>query len=609
VPNWWKTPLARRVASASLAVLLVLAPWGFKRVHRLAETPSLTADEMRLALAAARAALERGAGGGETGPTDEAGLGRTVSAPVFVSVYLPGRGEAGPIVGRWEPPSPGASATLGRALEAAGRQAGAELARAKVSKERLARTRIKIDLVGPPGPLWSRANWYLEWVVDPGLDGMRARRGDKEAWYLPSWTVERGEEVFRSLEGLDRELGGGADSTRRFRSFAFVEGVEGEPGPLPIYRGNVLRPAVDGAVLRQSLLEAGGFLARSVQGDGRYCYTYDAGRDRCDDDYNLLRHAGTTYSLFQLYREFHEPSFLGAAERATAWLRKQVRPVDNDPSRAFLLEGDKAKLGAVGLSMLALVEREKAIGDGADRALLTRLADFVRSQQREDGFFASYFDWGQGANVPSDNSIYYPGEALLGLVRLYSIDPQERYRASAVLAAEFLVKRRWRWAGVELYVPPDAWLTQALAELDAIAPADWARQYTYDLVQTTELTMLRRAEGAPPDLAGAPGEGPLLPHVTPAGSRNEGLTSAYRLAQRTGDRARAEAIRALSLESANFQVAQQLRPANGYFLTNPERARGGFRGTPHRLDVRIDYVQHNVTGLLGLLSILREGRP
>ncbi len=602
--NWWKTSLSRRAALAALGVLVLLSPWGVKRLHRLAEPAPLSADEMRQALALARASLAPGGPGGA-----EAGaLARPVSAPVFVSVYVPGRPGAGPFVGRWAPEK-GGSAPLGRALEAAGRQAGVALAGAKMAPGALARSRVKVDLAGPEGPLWSRAGWYLETVIDPGLDGAVARRGDKEAWFLPSWGVERGEDMGRSLEGLDAELGGGAEGQARFRSFAFVEGVEGEAGPLPVYRGNVLRPGLDVELLRQTLREAGAFLARSVLADGRYCYTYDAGGDGCDDDYNLLRHAGTTYSLFQIYREIREPSLLAAAEKTTAWLRRQVRPVEGDAARAFLLEGDKAKLGAVGLTMLALVERERLLGDGADRALLARLADFVRSQQREDGYFASYFNWGPRASVPGDNSIYYPGEALLGLVRLHSIDPQPRYLASAVLGAEFLVKRRWRWAGVELYVPPDAWLTQALAELDAVAPAEWVRRYTYDIVQTTELTMLRRDEGSPPDLAGGPAAGPVLPNVTPAGSRNEGLTAAYRMAVRAGDTQRAEDIRALSLESAHFQVGQQFRPANSYFLPNPERARGGFRSTPNRLDIRIDYVQHNATGLLGLLSVLREARP
>ncbi|MCU0682420.1 MAG: hypothetical protein MUF34_09220 [Polyangiaceae bacterium] len=605
MPNWWKKPSSLWLA---LAIGALLTPWGVKRAHRLVEPPPLSADEMRAALAAARATFEAGAAGRKAGPLEGA-LDRAVNAPVFVSVYVPGRVGDNLFVGRWQPDAGGGQAPLRQALEAAGSQAGAAIAKARPAADRLAKARVKIDLVGPSSGIWTRAAWYLDWLFDPGRDGLVARRGDGEAWFLPSWTVERGEAPPRAIERLDAELGGRADSIARFRSFAFVEGVEGEAGPLPLHRGNVLRAELDPAMLQQTLREAGAFLTRSVSADGRYCYTYDAGTDACDNDYNLLRHAGTTYSLFQLYRELRDPSFLAAAERATGWLRRQVRPVEGDPTRAFLLEGDKAKLGAVGLSLLALVERERAVHDGVDRALLAQLADFVRSQQRDDGYFTSYFNWGPDANVPRDNSIYYPGEALLGLVRLYGIDPQARYLASAVRGAEFLVKRRWRWGGIELYVPPDAWLTQALAELDAIAPADWVRDYTYEIVQTTELTMLRQDEGAPVDLAGGPAAGPVLPNVTPAGSRNEGLTAAYRMAVRTGDRAKAESIRALSIDSARFQIGQQFRPANSYFLPNPERARGGFRSTPHRLDVRIDYVQHNATGLLGLLGILREARP
>jgi hypothetical protein len=601
----WKTSL-RRAAPVPLALL---ALWALKRAHRLDEPAALSADEMRAALAVARATFDRVAAGRPGPAAADGALERPVDAPVFVSAYVPGRVGEGPFVGRWEPEGAGSSVPLRRALEAAAGQAAAAAARAKPAADRLARARIKIDLAGPPRRLWARGAWYLDVVVDPGRDGLAAGRGGGRAWSLPSWAVERGEAPRASLDALEGSLGGEADGAWRFRSFAFVDGVPGEPGPLPVFRGNVLRAGLDEATLRQTLLDAGGYLARAVKGDGRYCYTYDAGGDDCDADYNLLRHAGTTYSLYQLYREFREPSFAAAAERAARWLRQQVRAVDGDPGRAFLLEGDKAKLGAVGLTLLALVERERALGDGADRALLARLADFVRSQQRDDGYFASYFAWGPQAHVPVENSIYYPGEALLGLIRLYGIDPQERYVASALRGAEYLVKRRWRWGGVELYVPPDAWLTQALAELDGIRPTDWARRYAYDIVQTTELTMLRRDEGAPVDLAGGPASGPVLPNVTPAGSRNEGLTAAYRMAVRAGDAERAAAIKALAFESANFQVGQQFRPANSYFLPNPDAARGGFRSTPHKLDVRIDYVQHNATGLLGLLAIVREERP
>jgi hypothetical protein len=375
---------------------------------------------------------------------------------------------------------------------------------------------------------------------------------------------------------------------------------------LPVFRGNVLLSEVTAVGLRRSLADAAHYLARSIGTDGRYCYVYLVREDRCDDDYNLLRHAGTTYCLYQLHGLLRDPEVLAAAERATDYLRAQVRLVDGDPHRAFVLEGDMAKLGAAGLSLLNLVERERVLGDGRDRELVRQLGAFIVSQQRADGYWPSRFAWRPGLAVTDWNSIYYPGEALLALVRLHRLDPDPSYQRAVLRGAEFLVRRRWKWGGVEVFVPPDAWLAQALAELDALAPAAWIRDYALEIVKVTELTTLRGSEGAPPDLAGGPASGFWFPGVTPAGSRNEATTAVWRMLRRRGERAEAAHLLELALAAARFSLSQQFRPANSYFLPDPARARGGFRGTPTDGAIRIDYVQHNVTGLLGVLGILEE---
>jgi hypothetical protein len=171
----------------------------------------------------------------------------------------------------------------------------------------------------------------------------------------------------------------------------------------------------------------------------------------------------------------------------------------------------------------------------------------------------------------------------------------------------YLVQKRWRFAGVELYVPPDAWLTQALSELDAIAPQTWLRDYAYSLVGVTEMAMLRTEEGAAPDLDGGPASGLSFPGVTPAGSRNEGTTAVWRMAKRRGESAQVARLRAIALRSARFQLNQEIRPENSWFFPEPSHVMGGFRGTAVESEVRIDYVQHNATGLLGVLEMLRDG--
>src|SRR5690242_10299308 len=66
------------------------------------------------------------------------------------------------------------------------------------------------------------------------------------------------------------------------------------------------------------------------------------------------------------------------------------------------------------------------------------------------------------------------------------------------------------------------------------------------------------------------------PRTTPAGSRNEAFSYAWRIAERVGwDR---QWIEGVSLASAAFQLAQQFSsPAQRASVPNYARAEGGFR--------------------------------
>ncbi len=597
----------RLVRLVSVMVLVGALGFGAKACHQLPAGPALTAEQMQELTSVARSTIEAKVSGRQSGaapsPADDAVI---VSEPVFVSIYHPASPRPRlPVVGRWEPTDDAAPLSAARAVFLAASDAADRLSPSL--RRDFGRAIVKVDLAGPARRVWLHSDRYLRLVLDVGQDGLRAWRGEEQRWFLPSWGVERSGTLGGAHE-LVEELAGGKGSVKlsRFRTTSFVE-APGSRVAHHLYRGNVLLGPPSAANIHSALVEAGRYLTRMVDRDGKYCYEYRPRGDRCSSDYNLLRHAGTTYSLFQLHRYVQEPRMLWAAERATDWLRRRVRSVDGDASRAFLLDGDKAKLGAVGLTLIALVEREQDVGDGRDRQLMTRLASFIISQQRGDGYFHSYFAWKPGIALPKRDSIYYPGEALLGLVRLHGIDPQPRYLQAAQRAADFLVKRRWRWAGVEVYVPPDAWLAQALSELDAVAPADWLRDYAYEIFGITEMSMLRADEGAPPDLAGGPANGLGFPRVTPAGSRTEGTGEIWRMAKRRGESERAARVRDIAVQSTRFQLNQQYRPENSYFLPNPGQARGGFRGSPVHGEVRIDYVQHNVSGLLIVLEMLQEG--
>ena len=96
------------------------------------------------------------------------------------------------------------------------------------------------------------------------------------------------------------------------------------------------------------------------------------------------------------------------------------------------------------------------------------------------------------------------------------------------------------------------------------------------------------------------------PRSTPTATRAEGLTAAARLARRTGadETALIEALERM----AGFQLHCQITAENDLYLPRPDLARGGFRRSLTNWEIRIDYVQHNVSALLGLRSLLLTSR-
>ena len=55
-----------------------------------------------------------------------------------------------------------------------------------------------------------------------------------------------------------------------------------------------------------------------------------------------------------------------------------------------------------------------------------------------------------------------------------------------------------------------------------------------------------------------------------------------------------------------FQLQTQFRPESVLYVSDPQRALGGFRRSLTNYEIRIDYVQHNISSLLGLYRILHD---
>jgi hypothetical protein len=347
--------------------------------------------------------------------------------------------------------------------------------------------------------------------------------------------------------------------------------------------------------LLAAALAGGDYLIRVQKPDGSFHYTYNALEDRFSSQaYNILRHAGTAFSLFDLYRATREARYLDAARRAVGFLKTRFRP-SRDGNALYVLDNDgKAKLGANGLALLALTRQMELDPKSADSESALKLANLILLMQRKDGSFESYYRI-RGDEPQGSVSLYYPGEALLGLLQLFKLNGDKRLLDSAQRGAEHLITSQRRM----ISLPPDAWLMQALEALFNVQPAPKYAEHAIALADAMIADQYTEHDSS----VYAGGFRPGPPRSTPAASRAEGMVAAYRLARSMKD-SRASKIAAALKASARFQLSQQFNKNNSLSLPNPDRAAGGFREAITSMRIRIDFVQHNISSLLGVAEAI-----
>lgn len=245
------------------------------------------------------------------------------------------------------------------------------------------------------------------------------------------------------------------------------------PGSAALDRPN--RP-VDQDELAAAIRDASGYLVRVCQEDGSFVYRENLNPEHAPSQrYNMLRHAGTIYSMTESYQFLNDDSGRDAAVRAARYLKSvAIAPLPSDPellavwSRPELTGISatvKAKLGGAGLALVALTCTNRIAPNETPLEELRRLGEFILFMQKPDGGFYSRYVPSTGGRDDTWTSLYYPGEAALGLVLLYQQDPDQRWLQAAAKAIGYLARLR---ADQEL-VEADHWAliaTQAILQCE-----------------------------------------------------------------------------------------------------------------------------------------------
>lgn len=385
-----------------------------------------------------------------------------------------------------------------------------------------------------------------------------------------------------------------------FTPISFAEAAN-DPKQLIRYRGwNSESGPVDARTLKNACGLAADYLLAALDDNGKFRYLYRPDYDLYVPSYNILRHAGTLCAMLEWYEAVGDERVRVAAAMGLKYLLSNIRIAPFRGGAHWVVVsadtdedgGDRevVKLGGNALAILALCQYVVVTGDRVWLSHAEALAAFILASQNPNGHFLSEYDLEKGERRDFD-SLYYSGEAILSLVRLYRLKPDPRYLEAACRGADWLI-REWEKTAPEKG-PDDSWLMMALDELWRLRPEPRYREHVFCLAQRMVATQQREETISLPT-----GVFSGRAEAVCTATRMEGLAAACRLAAATGHEC-AEWREALRL-AAGFQMRCQFTTADVLYLPKPLKALGGFHNAEDQLDIRIDTVQHSLSGLLGL---------
>ncbi len=358
-----------------------------------------------------------------------------------------------------------------------------------------------------------------------------------------------------------------------------------------------------------AILEGTSYMVRATNSDGRFLYRINTNPEiSVTQSYNILRHAGAIYAMCMSYMEFPNDRLKDAILRSGSFIKNNtILPIPEDTTILAIwslaeIIGDndppEVKLGGTGLGLIALASIELIQPGFTAMDTLKKLGDFLVYSQKPDGSYFSKYVPSKGGLNDDWTSLYYPGEAALGLMMLHSLDSNPKWRNAAARTIEYLaISREGRSS-----VPADHWALLASEKLwdlpDGSIPVDrkLILQHTIQICSSIMASQLLHSNNK--RLGGFNRDG----RVTPTATRCEGLLAAYSILP---DEIELKSrLRHRIKEGVHFLLRSQVKDgffAGGFpYAVQPKYGSDSKTNAFNRrvTEIRIDYVQHAVSALI-----------
>ncbi|WP_053106256.1 Mur ligase family protein [Thiopseudomonas alkaliphila] len=219
------------------------------------------------------------------------------------------------------------------------------------------------------------------------------------------------------------------------------------------------------------------YLANQVKPSGRFEYGHFPCFGRNINTYNTLRHASSVYSLIEGYSfcrehqlETQNLRFIAQQiELALTYLEENVIKHYSDDKSYVLEINNTIKLGANAVCILALVKYMQVFKESEHNSrflkLSRNLANGILAMQKASGQFVHVLNADTLEVISENHVIYYDGEAVFGLMRLYGIDKDERLIDCVERAFDYFIESEAGHNGAH-----DHWLSYCTNEMVIYRP-------------------------------------------------------------------------------------------------------------------------------------------
>lgn len=333
---------------------------------------------------------------------------------------------------------------------------------------------------------------------------------------------------------------------------------------------------------RHLIKKATYFLMNQVQDDGKFIYGYFSAFAKRIGTYNILRHSSSLYSIAEGYELIQDEKIIQAVEKGIEYLIREAIVFKEGPEKEIAFVVDHAnekeiKLGSNATAILALTKYMEVTRSNKYLQLAQALARGILQMKTPSGGFMHVLTYPTYEIKDLHRIIYYEGEAIFSLLRLYAMDQQDRWLDEVKKSFDYFIEN-------DYWKHHDHWLSYATNELTIYEPED--KYFIFGLKNCQEkLEFIYHRDTTFPTFL------ELTMATYKMTNKIKDLQKEYLL-----DYIDEEFLKATIDHRAEYQRVGFFYPELAMYMKEPGLIENGFFIRHHSFRVRIDDVEHYLSG-------------